>query len=95
MEQPRGWYVFGTHVDYDGPLEFSEERSNGDGFPLWERPTGTEAEIMLSRVKALYTEWALQEESYSNDTEHLLAELSGVLQGEYNPITHEWTHHEL
>lgn len=37
-EAPEGWYQFGTHVDYPGDLEFSEEIDEEDGLPLWERP---------------------------------------------------------
>jgi len=37
-EPPRGWYTFGTHVDYEGPIEFSAEVDEEDLLPLWERP---------------------------------------------------------
>lgn len=37
MSAPPGWYAFGTHVDQDVRLEFSEEAGE-DGLPLWERP---------------------------------------------------------
>lgn len=31
-----GWSRFGTHLDYDGSLEFAGEGE--DGLPEWERP---------------------------------------------------------
>ena len=34
---PEGWFVFGTHLENPGPLEFSQE-SDDSGLPLWERP---------------------------------------------------------
>lgn len=34
---PIGWHQFGTHVDQDVRLEFSEETDEA-GMPLWERP---------------------------------------------------------
>jgi hypothetical protein len=37
IEPPKGWYIFGTHVDVIVMLEFSEEVDN-DGLPKWERP---------------------------------------------------------
>jgi len=33
---PDGWFTFGSHVGFHGPLEFSEEKDGG-GDPLWER----------------------------------------------------------
>jgi hypothetical protein len=33
---PDGWFVFGSHVGFEGPLEFSEEL-DGEGYPRWER----------------------------------------------------------
>jgi len=33
---PDGWFPFGSHVDWDGPLEMSVEVGE-DGLPLWER----------------------------------------------------------
>lgn len=32
---PEGWFVFGTHIDIPGPLEFW---GNEAGLPIWERP---------------------------------------------------------
>lgn len=34
---PDGWFVFGSHVGYGGPMEFSDE-TDPAGDPLWERP---------------------------------------------------------
>lgn len=36
-EPPEGWFVFGTHVDHDGPIESSDETDEA-GMPKWERP---------------------------------------------------------
>lgn len=36
-EPPGGWFHFGSHVDWAGDLEFSEEVGE-DGLPRWERP---------------------------------------------------------
>jgi len=38
---PGGWFPFGTHVNYSGPVEFYGECYSDDGLPLWERPTPT------------------------------------------------------
>jgi hypothetical protein len=40
VEPPEGWFIFGTHVDTPGPLEFSEELDEG-GLPRWERPVAS------------------------------------------------------
>lgn len=43
---PEGWFVLGSHVGFEGPLEFSDALDEA-GLPLWERhPTqsGMEAE---------------------------------------------------
>lgn len=37
LTPPAGWFVFGTHVDRPGPLDFSDEVDEA-GMPLWERP---------------------------------------------------------
>ena len=34
---PEGWFTFGSHVEWDGELEFSKETDDG-GMPRWERP---------------------------------------------------------
>lgn len=39
-EPPEGWFNFGTHVDHDGPIEFSDEKDDA-GMPKWERPVET------------------------------------------------------
>lgn len=36
LTPPPGWFVFGTHIDSPGPLEFWGE--DGGGMPIWERP---------------------------------------------------------
>lgn len=36
-EPPEGWFHFGTHVDHDGPIEFSDDTDDA-GMPKWERP---------------------------------------------------------
>jgi hypothetical protein len=36
-EPPGGWFHFGSHVDWEGQLELSEEVGE-DGLPQWERP---------------------------------------------------------
>lgn len=40
-EPPEGWFNFGTHVDHDGPIEFSDEKDDA-GMPKWERPAEPE-----------------------------------------------------
>lgn len=37
LQAPGGWFYFGSHLDFDGPLQFSIELSE-DGLPKWERP---------------------------------------------------------
>lgn len=37
VEPPDGWFVFGSHVDFGGQMEFSGETTE-DGLPKWERP---------------------------------------------------------
>ena len=37
FQAPGGWFVFGSHLDFDGPLQFSVELTE-DGLPRWERP---------------------------------------------------------
>lgn len=41
-EPPPGWHTFGTHVDDDVRLVFSDELGD-DGLPLWERPADDDA----------------------------------------------------
>jgi hypothetical protein len=36
MSPPDGWFMTGSHVGFDGPLEFSDTL-DGDGLPRWER----------------------------------------------------------
>jgi hypothetical protein len=36
FKPPPGWFIFGTHLDYEGPLEFWG--TDVDGLPIWERP---------------------------------------------------------
>ena len=36
FQPPEGWFVFGSHVGFDGPLEFSEALDE-TGMPRWER----------------------------------------------------------
>ncbi len=38
---PDGWFPFGSHVDWSGPLEFSKETTE-DGMPAWERHVAAE-----------------------------------------------------
>lgn len=33
---PDGWFPLGSHLEFEGPLEFSDELG-GDGLPRWER----------------------------------------------------------
>lgn len=40
LNPPAGWYVFGTHLDWAGALEFWG--SDPDRFPVWERPASVE-----------------------------------------------------
>lgn len=35
---PVGWFTFGSHVDVEVALEFSEATDPGDGLPRFERP---------------------------------------------------------
>jgi hypothetical protein len=42
-EPPEGWFAFGTHVDQEIRLEFSDEAGE-DGLPRWERPYPPTAE---------------------------------------------------
>lgn len=37
---PKGWSVFGTHMDYGGEIEFTKEL-DFDGYPIGERPALT------------------------------------------------------
>lgn len=37
---PDGWFEFGSHVEFDGPMEFSTEVGE-DGLPRWERHVET------------------------------------------------------
>lgn len=37
LNPPDGWFAYGSHVGFDGPLEFSEEVDPNDHLPLWER----------------------------------------------------------
>jgi hypothetical protein len=36
-DPPNGWFIFGSHVDFGGQMEFSAETTE-DGLPKWERP---------------------------------------------------------
>lgn len=45
---PPGWFVFGTHVDTPGRLEFSAEQDEG-GMPKWERPVSEPTEEEAER----------------------------------------------
>lgn len=38
VEPPAGWFTFGSHLDYRGLLEFSDEFDEG-GYPRFERPS--------------------------------------------------------
>ena len=48
---PDGWFALGSHVGYDGLLEFSTDLDDG-GMPLWERHVPAAGPVTRERVES-------------------------------------------
>lgn len=74
IDPPPGWFTFGTHVEHDGPLEFSEAVGD-DLMPLWERPathprvvtTVTELDALPEHAVIVDAEGMPWHKPYDND----------------------------